>query len=241
MNRDPLRHNNVRVEGPASAQRTLVFIHGIGSDQSVWDAVAPAFVPDCRVVRLDNVGAVPENQDEFKSGSPGRAAGHRRGDREALLRLLAWRGQRRAAGGASAFIVRVRARLAQPPLATARQAAASRDGPGSRSSLSARQRPQRHGPLHPRRRQSIERGTPHRKIIQMEWARCATESAKAAIHQRLMMAGCVSTGLGQFADLHVRVALPRKSAAGCGVEFTDPARSCRQGTAALAPSRPCPR
>jgi sigma-B regulation protein RsbQ len=52
-----LKKNNVRVLGPADALRTLVFVHGFGTDQSVWNAVAAGFVADCRVVVLDNAGA----------------------------------------------------------------------------------------------------------------------------------------------------------------------------------------
>lgn len=67
MKRDPLARHNVRVLGDASAPRTLVFVHGIGSDQSVWEAVARPFLADCRVVLMDNAGAVPANQDEFRT------------------------------------------------------------------------------------------------------------------------------------------------------------------------------
>jgi sigma-B regulation protein RsbQ len=40
-----------RDEGP-----TIVFAHGFGCDQTVWDRVAPAFEPTHRVVRFDQVG-----------------------------------------------------------------------------------------------------------------------------------------------------------------------------------------
>lgn len=52
-----LRKNNVTVAGNLQAARTLVFVHGFGTDQTAWDAVTPAFATDWRIVLLDNVGA----------------------------------------------------------------------------------------------------------------------------------------------------------------------------------------
>jgi sigma-B regulation protein RsbQ len=52
---DALRRNNVTVSG--TGERTLVFVHGFGCDQSMWRLVAPAFEDRYRVVRLDLVGA----------------------------------------------------------------------------------------------------------------------------------------------------------------------------------------
>ncbi|MFK3741469.1 alpha/beta fold hydrolase [Massilia sp. TN1-12] len=49
------RRNNVHVAG--AGERTIVFAHGYGCDQSVWRWVAPAFEPDHRVVTFDHVGA----------------------------------------------------------------------------------------------------------------------------------------------------------------------------------------
>lgn len=54
---DILRRSNVSVGGNACSGRTLVFVHGFGTDQTAWDAVYPAFAGDCRIVRLDNAGA----------------------------------------------------------------------------------------------------------------------------------------------------------------------------------------
>lgn len=60
---DPLIKNNVTVTGKLDADRTMVFLHGFGTDQSVWGQIAPAFAADFRLVLLDHVGAgrsVPE-------------------------------------------------------------------------------------------------------------------------------------------------------------------------------------
>lgn len=52
---DILWRNNVKVSG--TGERTLVFLHGFGCDQSMWRLVAPAFEDRYRVVLLDLVGA----------------------------------------------------------------------------------------------------------------------------------------------------------------------------------------
>lgn len=46
--------NNVRVSG--HGERTIVFAHGFGCDQTMWRMVAPAFEADYRVVLFDYVG-----------------------------------------------------------------------------------------------------------------------------------------------------------------------------------------
>lgn len=53
----PLVRNNVNVGGRDDAGRTLVFVHGFGTDQAAWRTVADAFAGDHRIVLLDNVGA----------------------------------------------------------------------------------------------------------------------------------------------------------------------------------------
>jgi len=54
---DPLARHNVRIRGQGTAPRTIVFVHGFGTDQSVWLPVAAAFERDFRVVLIDNAGA----------------------------------------------------------------------------------------------------------------------------------------------------------------------------------------
>lgn len=54
---DPLRRNNVVVAGNPAAAQTAVFVHGFGTDQSVWRELAREFEAGMRLVLLDNVGA----------------------------------------------------------------------------------------------------------------------------------------------------------------------------------------
>jgi sigma-B regulation protein RsbQ len=49
-----LRRNNVNVSG--SGLRTIVFAHGFGCDQAMWEPVAKNFMHDFRVVLFDYVG-----------------------------------------------------------------------------------------------------------------------------------------------------------------------------------------
>ncbi|CAN5181469.1 alpha/beta hydrolase [soil metagenome] len=50
-----IRRNNVKVRG--AGDRTIVFAHGFGCDQSMWRHVAPAFEGEFQVVLFDTVGA----------------------------------------------------------------------------------------------------------------------------------------------------------------------------------------
>lgn len=45
----PLVRNNVTQTGNPDAARTLVFVHGFGTDQTVWSEVLRAFQDDYRV------------------------------------------------------------------------------------------------------------------------------------------------------------------------------------------------
>ena len=51
----PSQRNNVRVSG--SGERTIVFAHGYGCDQSMWRYVVPFFEGQYRIVLFDHVGA----------------------------------------------------------------------------------------------------------------------------------------------------------------------------------------
>lgn len=64
--RDPVSRNNVTLLGNPAATTTLLFVHGLGSDQSVWSQVTPAFLDEYRLVLFDNVGAVESNQADFR-------------------------------------------------------------------------------------------------------------------------------------------------------------------------------
>lgn len=50
-----IRRNNVKIGG--QGQKVLVFAHGFGCDQYVWDKIAPAFEKNYRVVLFDYVGS----------------------------------------------------------------------------------------------------------------------------------------------------------------------------------------
>ena len=52
---DVLTRNNVKVTG--RGERTMVFSHGFGCDQTMWHDVARQFESDFRVVLFDHVGA----------------------------------------------------------------------------------------------------------------------------------------------------------------------------------------
>lgn len=60
-----IKRNNVTITGKLSGARTIVFVHGIGTDQSAWQDVAKQFMTDFRVVLLDNVGAGHSDPEAF--------------------------------------------------------------------------------------------------------------------------------------------------------------------------------
>ncbi|GAC1359737.1 MAG: alpha/beta hydrolase [Acidobacteriaceae bacterium] len=55
--------NNVKVLG--NGERTLMFAHGYGCDQSMWRHVFPSFTGDSRVVLLDYVGSGSSDVSAF--------------------------------------------------------------------------------------------------------------------------------------------------------------------------------
>lgn len=61
---NPLERNAVTRAGRRDGRPTVVFVHGFGSDQTVWQSVAASF-DDCDVVLLDNVGAGRSPPDAF--------------------------------------------------------------------------------------------------------------------------------------------------------------------------------
>ena len=54
---DPLVKNNVKVTGNLAAERTMVLVHGFGTDQTAWRDIMAPYLADYRVILLDNVGA----------------------------------------------------------------------------------------------------------------------------------------------------------------------------------------
>lgn len=64
--------NNISVFGNLQSERTLIFAHGFGSDQSCWRWVLPGFLKDFKIVLYDNVGSTEQNAfyydpDKYKS------------------------------------------------------------------------------------------------------------------------------------------------------------------------------
>lgn len=64
-----LQRNNVNILGNQSCDRTLVFAHGFGSDQTAWRHQVAAFASDYRIVLFDHVGA---GKSDFSAYSPRR-------------------------------------------------------------------------------------------------------------------------------------------------------------------------
>jgi sigma-B regulation protein RsbQ len=69
-----LNRNNVQVCG--NGERAMMFAHGFGCDQHMWDAVAPAFESDFRVVLFDHVGAGRSDLSAYSSEKYGSLAGY---------------------------------------------------------------------------------------------------------------------------------------------------------------------
>lgn len=53
----PLQRNHVTQSGNPTARKTLVFVHGFGTDQTVWSEVSAAFQEHARIITLDLTGA----------------------------------------------------------------------------------------------------------------------------------------------------------------------------------------
>lgn len=62
---DPIQRNHVVMTGNLNAARSIVFVHGFGTDQSAWKEVAAPFMADFRIILLDNVGAGQSAPDYF--------------------------------------------------------------------------------------------------------------------------------------------------------------------------------
>lgn len=66
MATDPLIRNHVTVSGNLMATKSIIFVNGLGCDQSFWNGVTPSFASDYRLVTFDNVGSVQSNQAYFR-------------------------------------------------------------------------------------------------------------------------------------------------------------------------------
>ncbi|MBS1131850.1 MAG: hypothetical protein H6R16_2852 [Proteobacteria bacterium] len=65
MTIDPIRRNNVTVTGNLTAEKTIVFVHGLGTDQRAWQELVSSLMADFRIVLLDNVGAGESDPGAF--------------------------------------------------------------------------------------------------------------------------------------------------------------------------------
>ena len=63
---DPLVKNNVNVVGRLDAVRTIVCVHGFGTDQTAWRDVQAPFLAEFRIILLDNVGAGKTPAEAFE-------------------------------------------------------------------------------------------------------------------------------------------------------------------------------
>ena len=69
-----LQRNNVQVSG--DGPRTIMFAHGFGCDQHMWDAIAPTFENDHRVILFDQVGAGGSDISAYSSEKYATLAGY---------------------------------------------------------------------------------------------------------------------------------------------------------------------
>jgi sigma-B regulation protein RsbQ len=69
-----LRRNNVKLSG--KGDRTILFAHGFGCDQSMWRHVAPAFEAEYRVVLFDTVGAGGSDLTAYDAAKYSSLAGY---------------------------------------------------------------------------------------------------------------------------------------------------------------------
>ena len=71
-----LRRSNVTLSGATGAAPTIVFLHGLGSDQSSWRLLAPAFEDRYQVVLLDLVGAGQSDASAYDYAKYGSLQAH---------------------------------------------------------------------------------------------------------------------------------------------------------------------
>ena len=62
---DPIKKNNVTISGNINADKTIIFAHGFGTDQTAWKQVSEAFMNDYRIVLYDNVGGGKSDPEAF--------------------------------------------------------------------------------------------------------------------------------------------------------------------------------
>lgn len=63
-----IKRNNVRLYGPESGP-VLMFAHGFGTDQSMWDRILPYFTDKYRIVLFDHVGSGGSDKAAYDSAT----------------------------------------------------------------------------------------------------------------------------------------------------------------------------
>lgn len=72
-----LKRSNVAISGASGpGTQAIVFLHGLGGDQSAWRLVAPAFEEQYQVVLLDLIGAGNSDQSAYSRTAHGTLNGH---------------------------------------------------------------------------------------------------------------------------------------------------------------------
>lgn len=56
MNLAVVKKNNISIEGNLQSDKTIIFAHGFGNDQTAWNGVKQAFKDRYRLILYDNVG-----------------------------------------------------------------------------------------------------------------------------------------------------------------------------------------
>jgi len=74
MKTDVLKRNNVKILG--NGDKTLLFIHGYGCDQSMWRLITPAFEENYKIVLLDLVGCGKSDEAAYDYNKYGTLKGY---------------------------------------------------------------------------------------------------------------------------------------------------------------------
>jgi sigma-B regulation protein RsbQ len=65
MGQPPKIKNNVKVLGNLASGKSLVLVHGFGTDQTSWNSLIPAFAEDHKIIVFDHVGAGESDPEAF--------------------------------------------------------------------------------------------------------------------------------------------------------------------------------
>jgi sigma-B regulation protein RsbQ len=82
---NPLKRHHVNITGTGA--QAIVFLHGLGCDQHMWQLVAPAFEAEYRVVLLDLVGASNSDLTAYDPARYGTLSAHAEDLHEVLQTL----------------------------------------------------------------------------------------------------------------------------------------------------------